>query len=160
MYPQKELEQALREATAADLEAIRRNPALSAPFLQDIDEEVIDDLIETKQQIDQLSQDLKEARERNEKLTYDEVVQQGEAACAEIAAVKSQAEQDIKQVFRGCCDEDDALYTASEIQAEADEAAEDILLDSPMAEELLQDRIEQQEDRHSSLIAKVIATKA
>lgn len=159
MNPQKELEQALRNATAADLEAIRRNPALAAPFLQDIDDEVIDDLIETKHQIDQLDQDLEEARERNAKLTYDEIVKQGEAACAEIAAVRSQAEQDIKQVFRGCRDEDDAHYTANEIQTEADEAVDDIFRDSPMAEEMIQGRIEEQEERHDSLIAKVIATK-
>jgi len=159
MTQQKELEQALREATPADLEDIRRNPTLAAPFLRDIDEEVLDDLISSKQQIVQLDKDLEEARQRNTGISYEENVKQVEAACAEAAAVRTQASNDINAVWRGSHDEDDARLSEQQILDDVEEHVDAILLDSPLAEEMILQRLEEQEERQDSLIKKVIGTK-
>lgn len=159
MNQQKELEQALREATPADLEAIRRNPTLAAPFLRDIDEEVLDDLISSKQQIDQLDKDLEEARQRNTGTSYEENVKQVESACAEAAAVRKQASKDIDAVWRGSHDEDDARFSEQQIHDDVEEDVDDILLDSPLAEEMILQRLEEQEERQDSLIKQALGTQ-
>ena len=159
MTQQKELAQALREATPADLEAIRRNPTLAAPFLRDIDEEVLDDLISSKQQIVQLDKDLEEARQRDTGISYEENVKQVEAACAEAAAVRKQASNDINAVWRGSHDEDDARLSEQQILDDVEENVDSILLDSPLAEEMILQRLEEQEERQDSLIKQVIGTK-
>lgn len=159
MTQQKELEQALREATPADLEAIRRNPALAAPFLRDVDEEILDNLISNKLQIEQLDKDLDEARQRNTGISYEENVKQVESACAEAAAVRKQASNDINAVWRGSHDEDDARLSEQQILDVVEEDVNDILLDSPLAEEMILQRLEEQEERQDSLINQVIGTK-
>ncbi|WP_213664162.1 hypothetical protein [Stutzerimonas stutzeri] len=159
MTQQKELEQALREATTADLEAIRRNPTLAAPFLRDIDEEVLDDLISSKQQIVQLDKDLEEARQRNTGISYEENVKQVEAACAEAAVVRKQASNDINAVWRGSHDEDDARLAEQQILDDVKEDVDDILLDSPLAEEMILQRLEELEERQDSLIKQAVGTK-
>lgn len=160
MEQQKELVQALREATSADLEAIRRNPALSAPFLKDIDEEDLDDLISNKQQMEQLDKDLDEARHRNTGIPYEENVKQVDAACARTAAVRLQAEEDIDSVWHGSHDEDDARYSEQQIRDDAEEAVNDILLDSPLAEEIILQKLEEQEARQDTLINKALGIKS
>lgn len=159
MSQQKELEQALRETTPADLEAIRRNPALAAPFLRDIDEEVLDDLISSKQQIDQLDKDLVEARQRDSGISYDENVKQVETACAEAAAVRKQVSKDIDAVWRGSHDEDDARYSEQQIHDDAEGDVDDILLGSPLAEEMILQKLEEQEERQDSLIKQALSTQ-
>lgn len=159
MNQQKELEQALREATPAGLGEIRRHPALAAPFLQNIDEEVLDDIITTKENIQQLEKDLEEARQRNTGISYEENVKQVEAACAEAAAVRKQAGKDIKSVWRGSHDDDDARFTEQQIHDDAQDAVDDILLDSPLAEEMILQRLEEQEERQDSLIKQALGSK-
>ena len=159
MNQQKDLEQALREATPADLEAIRRNPTLAAPFLTGIDEEVLDDLITSKKQIDQLDKDLEEARQRNSGISYEENVQQVEAASAEAAAVREKAGKDADAVRQGSHDEDDARCHEQQIHDDAEDDVDAILLASPLAEEIILQKLEMQEERLDSLISKVLTTK-